>query len=200
MSLTAPDRNGEHGDVVLGYERLADYRKATPYFGAVVGRYGNRIAGGKFTLDSKAYTLATNNEPGGVPCHLHGGKVGFDKVLWDAEALIKAGAVGVRFHYVSPNRGRVALKRGPIVYCIEGADHQDGVLNLVLSDDTALRVSHRPDLLGGLTLLRGGGLAIGSGEEGRRVVHLSVSFILYALSTHDMRFAGVEGAAIVSET
>lgn len=100
-TLTAPDRDGSYADVVLGYDRLADYMKATPYFGAVVGRYGNRIAGGEFTLDGRTYTLATNNDPGGIPCHLHGGKVGYDKVLWNAEAIVGAGRVGVRFHYLS---------------------------------------------------------------------------------------------------
>lgn len=101
VSLTAPDRDGKYADIVLGYDRLADYVKATPYFGAVVGRYGNRIAGGKFTLDGKTHTLATNNDPGGIPCHLHGGDVGFDKVLWDSEEICKDGAVGIQFHYLS---------------------------------------------------------------------------------------------------
>jgi aldose 1-epimerase len=101
VSLEVPDRSGKTADVVLGYDRLADYLESTPYFGAVVGRYGNRIAGGRFTLDGQDYKLATNNEPGGVPCHLHGGVIGFDKVLWDSEGVVKAGAVGVRFHRVS---------------------------------------------------------------------------------------------------
>lgn len=101
VSLTAPDRDGKFADVVLGYDNLDDYFEATPYFGAVVGRYGNRIANGEFTLDGIAYQLATNNEPGGVPCHLHGGDVGFDKVLWDAEGVVRGDEVGVRFHYLS---------------------------------------------------------------------------------------------------
>ncbi len=101
VSLTAPDRNERFADIVLGYDRLEDYLAASPYFGALIGRYGNRIAGGKFTLDGKTYTLATNNDPGGVPCHLHGGKVGFDKVVWDAQAIVKNGAVGMRLHYLS---------------------------------------------------------------------------------------------------
>ena len=100
-SLTAPDKNGKLTDIVLGYDKLADYVKATPYFGAVVGRYGNRIAHGKFTLDGKTYKLATNNDPGGIPCHLHGGEVGLDKVLWDAQGITGPDAVGVRFHYLS---------------------------------------------------------------------------------------------------
>ncbi len=97
VALTAPDKNGKFDDVVLGYEQLADYLKDTPYFGSVVGRYGNRIAAGKFTLDGKEYTLATNNGPN----HLHGGLKGFDKVLWETKAIVRDGAVGLRFHYVS---------------------------------------------------------------------------------------------------
>lgn len=79
-SLKVPDRNGNLGDVVLGFDNLADYIKDSPYFGALIGRYGNRIAKGKFTLDGTAYTLAINNGPNS----LHGGLKGFDKVIWKA--------------------------------------------------------------------------------------------------------------------
>ncbi len=78
VSLKVPDRNGNLGDVVLGYDSLASYVKATPYFGCLIGRYGNRIAGGKFSLEGTEYTLATNDGPN----HLHGGIKGFDKVVW----------------------------------------------------------------------------------------------------------------------
>ena len=101
LSLETPDRNGKSADIVLGYNSLAEYLKDTPYFGAVVGRYGNRIAHGKFSLEGKTYTLAANNEPGGLKCSLHGGLKGFDKVVWRGEGLVKAGAQGVRFSYVS---------------------------------------------------------------------------------------------------
>lgn len=84
VRLFTPDRAGRLDDIVLGYNSAEDYVKASPYFGAVVGRYGNRIARGKFTLEGRTYTLATNNQPAGIPCHLHGGTVGFDKVLWSA--------------------------------------------------------------------------------------------------------------------
>jgi aldose 1-epimerase len=76
--LTAPDRAGHYADVVLGYDTLAGYLKDSPYFGALIGRYGNRISHGRFTLGGVAYTLATNNGPN----FLHGGKVGFDIVVW----------------------------------------------------------------------------------------------------------------------
>jgi aldose 1-epimerase len=101
LSLETPDRNGKSADIVLGYNTLAEYLKDTPYFGAIVGRYGNRIANGKFSVDGKEYTLATNNEPGGIKCSLHGGLKGFDKVVWHGEALAKEGAQGVKFTYTS---------------------------------------------------------------------------------------------------
>lgn len=81
-AIMVPDKNGQMGDVVLGYDSLSGYtQKGSPYFGAVVGRYGNRIAKGKFTLDGKTYTLATNNNGNS----LHGGLKGFDKVVWNAQ-------------------------------------------------------------------------------------------------------------------
>ena len=80
-SLKAPDREGVLKDIVLGFDSLEDYTNENPYFGAIIGRFGNRIAGGKFSLDGRLYELATNNEEN----HLHGGKKGFDKVIWNAE-------------------------------------------------------------------------------------------------------------------
>jgi aldose 1-epimerase len=76
--LTAPDRHGHYADVVLGYDSLAGYLKSSPYFGALIGRYGNRIANGAFSLNGANYRLAINNAPNS----LHGGTVGFDKVVW----------------------------------------------------------------------------------------------------------------------
>ena len=86
VRLFAPDRHGRFADVVLGFDSVEGYTriKGSPYFGATIGRCGNRIAHGRFTLDGKTYSLATNNAPGGIPCHLHGGVHGFDKVIWDA--------------------------------------------------------------------------------------------------------------------
>lgn len=79
-SLHVPDRDGTPGNVVLGFGTIDPYLAGTPYFGALIGRYGNRIAGGRFTLDGKQVQLDVNNGAN----HLHGGAVGFDKVLWDA--------------------------------------------------------------------------------------------------------------------
>jgi len=97
ISLTAPDRNGKYADVTLGYDSLDGYLKETPYFGALIGRYGNRIAKGHFTLDGKTYTLAINDPPN----TLHGGKVGFDKVLWNARPFQSGIGQAVELTYVS---------------------------------------------------------------------------------------------------
>jgi aldose 1-epimerase len=98
-SVQVPDRTGKLADVVLGYATLEGYLKDSPYFGAVVGRYGNRIAKGQFTLDGKTYKLATNNGPN----HLHGGNKGFDKVVWSATPKNGPDGVGVVFTRTSPD-------------------------------------------------------------------------------------------------
>lgn len=96
-SLCMPDRNGKIQDVVLGYDSLQGYVDGTFYFGAIVGRYGNRIGKGQFQLDGKQYQLTINNGEN----HLHGGKVGFNKVLWSGEILTNAPEPSVQFQYVS---------------------------------------------------------------------------------------------------
>ncbi|MES2731547.1 MAG: aldose epimerase family protein [Bacteroidota bacterium] len=101
-SIITPDKNGEPGDVVLGFDSVPGYYskeflKSAPYFGAIVGRYGNRIAKGRFILDSTEYKLATNNKVN----HLHGGLKGFDKVIWQAEEIKNEKGVGVKLTYVS---------------------------------------------------------------------------------------------------
>ena len=97
VSLTVPDKNRKMGDVVLGYDNLDGYIKNNPYFGALVGRYGNRIGKAKFVLNGQTYTLAANNNGN----HLHGGIVGFDKVVWDAKEIKESGAVGLELSYLS---------------------------------------------------------------------------------------------------
>jgi aldose 1-epimerase len=98
VSLETPDRDGAIADIVLGYDDLDGYLRETPYFGAIVGRYGNRIAGGKFALDGTTYRLATNNGPN----HLHGGSRGFDKVVWSAESFTRPDSGGITLSYTSP--------------------------------------------------------------------------------------------------
>lgn len=97
VSLLVPDRDGKPGDVVLGYETLEEYIENNPYFGTLVGRYGNRIARGKFTLEGIEYTLAQNDGEN----HLHGGPKGFDKVVWKADAFRSKNSVGLKLTYLS---------------------------------------------------------------------------------------------------
>ncbi len=99
VALETPDRDGQLADIVLGFEDLDNYVAKHPHFGALVGRYGNRIAQGAFTLDGKEYTLATNDGPN----HLHGGVHGFDKVLWHADSLRTDDAVGLKLTHISPD-------------------------------------------------------------------------------------------------
>jgi aldose 1-epimerase len=97
--LDVPDRNGKKADIVLGFNNLDDYVNRSPFFGATAGRYANRIAKGKFTLDGKEYTLFVNNGPNS----LHGGKVGFDKHIWKAQPSETPDGPSIKFTYVSPD-------------------------------------------------------------------------------------------------
>ena len=94
-----PDRRGQLGDVVLGYDTLAGYLKATPYFGCLVGRCGNRIAKAQFSLNGTTYQLAKNDGPNS----LHGGVRGFDKVLWDAKSRLTPDGPVLELDYLSPD-------------------------------------------------------------------------------------------------
>lgn len=96
-SLMAAGRDGKMADIVLGYDTLEEYLKDSPYFGALIGRFGNRIAGGKFSLNDKEYKLAQNNGQN----HLHGGIKGFDKVVWDAEPVKNKTSVSLKLTYLS---------------------------------------------------------------------------------------------------
>jgi aldose 1-epimerase len=96
-SIKVPDRAGRMADIVLGFDSIEGYLKDHPFFGAIIGRYGNRIAKGQFVLDGRTITLAKNNGPN----HLHGGMKGFDKVLWAAEPM--KGQAGVVFSRISPD-------------------------------------------------------------------------------------------------
>jgi len=120
LSILAPDRAGDFADITLGYDDLEGYLTETPYFGALIGRYGNRIARGRFTLDGAEYELATNNDPN----HLHGGDIGFDKVLWSAETIESSDGVGVALAYESADGeegypGRLSVA---VVYLLTGDD------------------------------------------------------------------------------
>ncbi|MCC6234130.1 MAG: galactose mutarotase [Verrucomicrobiales bacterium] len=124
--LHVPDRNGKLADVVLGFDDLESYLKGHPFFGNTTGRYANRIAYGKFTLDGRTYTLATNNGPH----HLHGGVNALDKQNWEAETFESADGPAVRFRHVSP----------------DGAEGYPGTLHLAvtytLTHANALRIDY----------------------------------------------------------
>lgn len=98
-SIIVPDRDGVPGDVNLGFDSLSNYLAGNPFFGCLVGRYGNRIGGAKFTMDGKEYQLAANN---GVN-HLHGGRRGFDKYLWSGETIQVNGLPALKLHRISPD-------------------------------------------------------------------------------------------------
>ena len=97
VSLRVPDKKGNLDDIALGFDDLKGYLANTPYFGAIIGRYGNRIAKGKFTLDGKEYTLARNNGPNSI----HGGLKGFNQVAWQAEPFQSPVGVGIILSYTS---------------------------------------------------------------------------------------------------
>jgi aldose 1-epimerase len=99
VSLKVPDRKGRLDDVVLGYDDLQGYLRNPAFFGAIIGRYANRIAKGRFEIDGKVFPLSTNDGPN----HLHGGRRGFDKMIWNAEVLKTKDGVGVMFTRTSPD-------------------------------------------------------------------------------------------------
>jgi aldose 1-epimerase len=99
QSIVVPDKNGKLADVVLGFDKLEDYVRPHPYFGAIIGRYGNRVAKGRFTLNGKQYQIPIND---GVNA-LHGGPEGFDKKLWEATPIQGSTWIGVELTYLSPD-------------------------------------------------------------------------------------------------
>ncbi|MEL6589432.1 MAG: aldose epimerase family protein [Bacteroidota bacterium] len=124
LSIKVPDRNGNLGEVCIGFDTAEEYLGSHPHFGGIVGRYGNRIAGGKFELDGTEYQLAINNGPN----HLHGGIVGFDRKVW---TILEANEQDVLFQYISPDGeegypGRLEVQ-----------------LRYTLTDDQAVRLDYK---------------------------------------------------------
>jgi aldose 1-epimerase len=140
ISLRVPDRNGTLGDVALGYGSLDGYLKSSPYFGAIIGRYGNRIAKGRFPLDGKTYALATNDGPN----HLHGGTKGFDKVVWTGESFKNADGVGVILTYDSPDgdEGYPGYLKAQVTYTLN--DQNELVVDYFATTDkpTPVNLTH----------------------------------------------------------
>jgi len=122
LTLRTPDRSGQMDDIVLGFDTLAQYEAMAggPYFGCIIGRYGNRIAKGKFTLDDKPYTLATNNAPN----HLHGGVKGWDKKVWASTTFNDTRGAGVTFTYTSKDgeEGYPGTVKATVTYTLTDKD------------------------------------------------------------------------------
>ncbi|MCB0638700.1 MAG: galactose mutarotase [Lewinella sp.] len=125
VSWMAPDKNGQMADIVLGYDELASYLEASPYFGAIIGRYGNRIGKGQFSIDGKEYQLPTNDGPN----HLHGGDKGFDKVLWSASTSEDSDRVSLHLTYRSADgeQGYPGNLDATVTYSLDNANqlHMD---------------------------------------------------------------------------
>jgi aldose 1-epimerase len=122
ISLKVPDRDGNLGDILLGHDNLKGYlsRATHPYFGCLVGRYGNRIAKGKFSIDGKEYTLGTNDGEN----HLHGGTIGFDQKVWEAEPIKKDDEVALTLSLVSPDgdEGYPGTLTVTVIYALTNKD------------------------------------------------------------------------------
>jgi aldose 1-epimerase len=129
-SLRVPDRAGRIDDVVLGHDTLEGYLNRSRYFGAVVGRYANRIARGRFTIDGATYQLVTNQASN----HLHGGLRGFDKVVWHAEPFERDGEAGVALAYTSPDgdQGYPGTLHARVTYTLTGHDEPGSLAKLTV--------------------------------------------------------------------
>jgi aldose 1-epimerase len=103
VRLLVPDRAGRAADVVLGVDSAGEFEAKAAGFNSVIGRYANRIAGGRFTLDGQTYQLETNSSSGGVPVHIHGGRQGFNRRLWTATTTVRDGLPAVRLSLTSPD-------------------------------------------------------------------------------------------------
>ncbi len=117
-SIKTADKQGQFADIVLGYDSLSSYLKSSPYFGALIGRYGNRIAKGKFSLDGTSYSLALNNEQN----HLHGGTKGFDKVFWNIAVLPDSSSLKLTYSSVDGEEGYPGTLTTNVTYTLTDAD------------------------------------------------------------------------------
>lgn len=139
-TLNVPDRDGHLGDIVSGYDTLDEYIKENPYFGALIGRCGNRIGKGKFTLNGVEYTLATNNGPN----HLHGGIKGFDKVVWNAEQMETDEGPALKLNYLSKDgeEGYPGNLNCTVIYTLTNNDELKISYEAETDKDTVLNLTH----------------------------------------------------------
>lgn len=139
-SLMMQDRNGKFSDVVLGFDSLGKYVKDSPYFGALIGRYGNRIAKGKFTLDGRNYQLATNN----IGNALHGGLKGFDKVVWRAFPKVGAQGPSLKLTYVSKDgeEGYPGTLKVSATYTLTNKNELKLVYSATTDKETVVNLTH----------------------------------------------------------
>lgn len=139
-SLRVPDANGKLADVVLGFPSLEEYIENPPNFGCLVGRFGNRIAKGKFTLNGTEYSLALNDGPN----HLHGGLKGFNKVLWKATPAGREDAVGLKLTYVSPDgeEGYPGTLKTTVHYWLTNANELEIVYEATTDKATPVNLTH----------------------------------------------------------
>jgi aldose 1-epimerase len=137
--LDAPDRAGKLDDVVLGFDTIDGYLSKEPYFGAIVGRVGNRIAKGRFTLDGRTYQLALNDGPN----HLHGGLKGFDKVVWNAQ-VVPGDTPSVRLSYLSKDgeEGYPGNCAVTVTYSVTGANELRIDYSVTADKDTPVNVTN----------------------------------------------------------
>ena len=140
VSLKVPDRNGKFDDVVLGFNDLDAYLKGHPYFGALVGRYGNRIAKGRFTLNGVEYKLAVNNGEN----HLHGGIKGFDKAIWTGREMKTAAGPAVVLTYLSKDgeEGYPGNLQVRVVYTLTNNDELKIDYSATTDKDTVINLTH----------------------------------------------------------
>ncbi|MHC4123826.1 MAG: aldose epimerase family protein [Planctomycetota bacterium] len=139
-SLMVPDRDGNLADIVLGYNTLDQYIEDTTYFGAIVGRYANRIAKGKFTLNGTEYTLAVNN---GLN-HLHGGIKGFDKVIWAPETMENSDTVSLKLTYLSKDmeEGYPGNLKCTVIYTLTNDNELKISYEAETDKDTIINLTH----------------------------------------------------------
>lgn len=138
VSLLVPDRQGSFADIVLGYDSLSSYLKATPYFGALIGRYGNRIGKAKFELNGTEYQLAANDGAN----TLHGGLKGFDKVVWDADSAGSGATLTLRYLSKDMEEGYPGNLNVTVVYSLTDSNQLRVDYEATTDRPTVLNLTH----------------------------------------------------------